>query len=70
MADYRRVGRDVRVLKSFWVRVAPCCVLQLDTIPLSFSLFFFRDFFPVIITFLRQLPFIGQFLNLPFIRPV
>jgi len=29
-----------------------------------------RDFFPVIITFLRQLPFIGQFLNLPFIRPV
>ena len=32
--------------------------------------YFFRDFFPVIITFLRQLPFIGQFLNLPFIRPV
>ncbi|KAH9991764.1 putative GOT1-membrane protein required for ER to Golgi transport [Russula vinacea] len=30
----------------------------------------FGDFFPVIITFLRQLPFIGQFLNLPFIRPV
>jgi len=29
-----------------------------------------RDFFPVIVTFLRQLPFIGQFLNLPFIRPV
>jgi hypothetical protein len=32
--------------------------------------FYFRDFFPVIVTFLRQLPFIGQFLNLPFIRPV
>jgi len=34
--------------------------------------FFFssRDFFPVILTFLRQLPFIGQFLNLPYIRPV
>jgi len=30
----------------------------------------FGDFFPVIITFLRQLPFIGQFLNLPFIRPL
>ena len=44
MADYRRVGRDVRVLKSFWVRVAPCCVLQLDTIPLFFSLFFQRLF--------------------------
>jgi len=30
----------------------------------------FGDFFPVIVTFLRQLPFIGQFLNLPFIRPL
>ena len=30
----------------------------------------FSDFFPVIITFLRQLPFIGQFLNLPYVRPV
>ncbi|KAI0279361.1 putative GOT1-membrane protein required for ER to Golgi transport [Russula aff. rugulosa BPL654] len=30
----------------------------------------FGDFFPVILTFLRQLPFIGQFLNLPFIRPL
>ncbi len=25
---------------------------------------FFSDFFPVILTFLRQLPFVGQFLNL------
>jgi len=30
----------------------------------------FGDFFPVILTFLRQLPFIGQFLNLPYIRPL
>ncbi|KAI0302081.1 vesicle transport protein [Russula brevipes] len=30
----------------------------------------FGDFFPVILTFLRQLPFIGQFLNFPFIRPL
>ena len=29
-----------------------------------------RDFFPVILTFFRQLPFIGQFLNLPYVRPV
>jgi len=29
----------------------------------------FGDFFPVILTFLRQLPFIGSFLNLPYIRP-
>ena len=28
------------------------------------------DFFPVVITFLRQLPFIGTFLTLPYIRTV
>jgi hypothetical protein len=28
----------------------------------------FGDFFPVILTFLRQLPFIGHFLNLPYVR--
>ncbi|ETW80660.1 hypothetical protein HETIRDRAFT_320039 [Heterobasidion irregulare TC 32-1] len=28
----------------------------------------FGDFFPVILTFLRQLPFIGQVLNMPYIR--
>ncbi|KAH6914195.1 vesicle transport protein [Coprinopsis sp. MPI-PUGE-AT-0042] len=28
----------------------------------------FGDFFPVVITFLRQLPFIGTFLSLPYIR--
>ncbi|KAH9961485.1 vesicle transport protein [Russula dissimulans] len=28
----------------------------------------FGDFFPVILTFLRQLPFIGQLLNFPYIR--
>jgi hypothetical protein len=30
----------------------------------------FSDFFPVIITFLRQLPFVGTFLSLPYIRVV
>jgi len=30
----------------------------------------FGDFFPVVITFLRQLPFIGTFLSLPYIRGV
>ncbi|KAF9793174.1 Got1-domain-containing protein [Thelephora terrestris] len=30
----------------------------------------FGDFFPVILTFLRQLPFIGTFLTLPYIRDV
>jgi len=28
----------------------------------------FGDFFPVVITFLRQLPFIGTFLSLPYLR--
>ncbi|KIJ49584.1 hypothetical protein M422DRAFT_27950 [Sphaerobolus stellatus SS14] len=30
----------------------------------------FGDFFPVILTFLRQLPVIGTFLSLPYIAPV
>ncbi|KAI0267019.1 putative GOT1-membrane protein required for ER to Golgi transport [Gloeopeniophorella convolvens] len=30
----------------------------------------FGDFFPVILVFLRQLPFVGQLLNMPYIRPV
>ncbi|KAI0073371.1 Got1-domain-containing protein [Panus rudis PR-1116 ss-1] len=30
----------------------------------------FGDFFPVILTFLRQLPFIGNVLNMPYIRDV
>ena len=42
---------------------------QLKTVTLL-CLCLFSDFFPVIITFLRQLPFIGQFLNLPYVRPV
>ncbi|KAF8335884.1 Got1-domain-containing protein [Cantharellus anzutake] len=29
----------------------------------------FGDFFPVVLTFLRQLPIIGTILNLPYIRP-
>ena len=42
---------------------------QLKTVTLL-CLCLSSDFFPVIITFLRQLPFIGQFLNLPYVRPV
>jgi len=30
----------------------------------------YSDFFPVILTFLRQLPFIGTFLTLPYVRDV
>ncbi|EJT97411.1 Got1-domain-containing protein [Dacryopinax primogenitus] len=30
----------------------------------------FGDFFPVILTFLRQLPFIGNFLSMPFVSHI
>lgn len=30
----------------------------------------FGDFFPVILTFLRQLPFIGHFLSLPYVSTI
>uniref|UniRef100_A0A0S1MIZ3 Got1-domain-containing protein n=1 Tax=Phakopsora pachyrhizi TaxID=170000 RepID=A0A0S1MIZ3_PHAPC len=30
----------------------------------------FGDFFPVVLTFLRQMPVIGQILNVPYIRAV
>ena len=30
----------------------------------------YSDFFPVILTFLRQLPFVGTFLTLPYVRDV
>ncbi|KIY44509.1 Got1-domain-containing protein [Fistulina hepatica ATCC 64428] len=30
----------------------------------------FGDFFPVIVTFMRQLPFIGNLLSLPYVRDV
>ena len=31
---------------------------------------FISDFFPVVVTFLRQLPFIGTALSLPYVRDV
>jgi hypothetical protein len=42
----------------------------LPTLPDSDAIQSTRDFFPVIITFLRQLPFIGHFLTLPYISTV
>lgn len=76
MANHRCVGRVVRFPQPFRVRA---CLLACTGAFLHHprnrrfsppTFFGSRDFFPVIITFLRQLPFIGQFLNLPFIRPV
>jgi hypothetical protein len=67
VASHRRVGGDVRFSQSFRVRMrffsGRVSVLPVLSLPR-------RDFFPVILTFLRQLPFIGTFLNLPYIRPV
>jgi len=69
VANDRRVGRDVRFSKSFRVR-DNVDGITIHTSILTCSPFRFRDFFPVILTFLRQLPFVGQLLNLPYIRPV
>ena len=71
MAHYRCIGGDVWFSQSFRVRCClPPCVKRTASCDLPFFFFSSRDFFPVILTFLRQLPFIGQFLNLPYIRPV
>lgn len=55
--------RDIRLLKLVWVRG----VFPDEEINLTAR---FSDFFPVVVTFLRQLPFIGNLLSLPYIRPV
>src|SRR5258708_1423827 len=71
VADRWGVGRDVRLSQSVRVR---CCnfPLRMRVSPSATQIVFVfsRDFFPVILTFLRQLPFIGQFLNLPYVRRV
>jgi hypothetical protein len=54
---------DIRIPKSFWVRGDG--ILYSNNCSHASS-----DFFPVIITFLRQLPFIGTALSLPYIRVV
>ena len=56
--------RDIWVFEFVWVRI----VLFFTRI--ATSSVFHRDFFPVILTFLRQLPFIGNLLSLPYIRDV
>jgi hypothetical protein len=44
--------------------------LSIKSKALSLTFLSYSDFFPVIITFLRQLPFIGTALSLPYIREV
>ena len=56
---------DDRFLESFRVRG----LLALFRYPRLKSMLY-RDFFPVILTFLRQLPVIGSLLSLPYIRTV
>ena len=58
---------NIRVLELVWVRLETTILvlpLQLTRYPVH------SDFFPVILTFLRQLPFIGTFLTLPYVRDV
>jgi hypothetical protein len=56
---------DLWVLKSLWVRSysMPFCIIHKTLLPSS-------DFFPVVVTFLRQVPFIGTALTLPYVRDV
>ena len=56
---------DIRVLKLVWVRARDFVVSIELTVDSLCS-----DFFPVILTFLRQLPFVGTFLTLPYVRDV
>jgi hypothetical protein len=54
---------DFWVPQSLWVRIVYGPVFPVsDSVP--------SDFFPVVITFLRQLPFIGTALSLPYVREV
>ena len=57
--------RDVWVFEFVWVRIET--IFHLGAVNLQV---YHRDFFPVILTFLRQLPFIGNLLSLPYIREV
>ena len=59
--------RDIRVLELVWVRLGTVAFVSPWEL-ITYSLY--SDFFPVILTFLRQLPFIGTFLTLPYIRDV
>lgn len=62
MDNYRYDRRGRRVPEFVRVRVYLQDVAKLTQC--------FSDFFPVILNFLRQMPFIGNVLNLPYIRPV
>ena len=58
---------DIRVLELVWVRLEA----MVSTLPSELMEYYpYSDFFPVILTFLRQLPFIGTFLTLPYVRDV
>jgi hypothetical protein len=57
--------RDIWVFEFVWVRTE--AISHIGAVNLRV---YHRDFFPVILTFLRQLPFIGNLLSLPYIREV
>ena len=65
MAVHWVLGGDIRVPELVWVRPGHD---GLHRGLVSDSLY--SDFFPVILTFLRQLPFVGTFLTLPYVRDV
>jgi hypothetical protein len=64
VAFCRSDSGDVRLPESLWVCGGTVFAYHTTNRHL------FSDFFPVILTFLRQLPFIGSLLQLPYIRDV
>jgi hypothetical protein len=72
--DCGEVAGDWDDRGDFWfpepLRVRLSALRFSPALPDSDAIRLNRDFFPVIITFLRQLPFIGHFLTLPYISTV
>ncbi|KAF5351660.1 hypothetical protein D9756_007433 [Leucocoprinus leucothites] len=60
--------RDNMLLGRYPPRISQMAVYWDDFLNTPYVVVLHSDFFPVVITFLRQLPFIGTFLSLPYIR--
>jgi hypothetical protein len=73
LALHRHHRRSVRLRQSLRVTIS---LLHLTQFKYDLGLeddlicFFCSDFFPVALAFMRRLPIIGTFLNIPFVRDV
>ena len=67
LANHRDLGRDVWILELVRVSIN---LFSSHVLCFNWTTSSCRDFFPVILTFLRQLPVVGNILSLPYIRTV